>query len=298
MWLLSVTTFSMSAFAQYNQQKRPLPKGAGGETLTTQFVKTGLYLISGGGCNSLLRLTGNGLILVDGKLPGSYDALLAQVGKISEQPVRAVVLTDHNPCRSGNDAKFIAAGTGIIAQQNVTHHLANAQPGVEATPPSITFDRDYQVRLGGVEIQLMHFGAAHTDANTVVYFPGQKVVAVGDLFAASPVPDFAAGGSLVGWGTVLGEVLKLDFDLAVPGSGAPISKTDLQAYKTKMDTLSARATDLVKRGVPKDQFGAHLRTDDLGWKLNLTADQVAGIYAELAHSKQTADAGHVSSQKN
>ena len=54
--------------------------------LTLQLVKTGLYLINGQGSNSLLRLSANGLILVDGKLPGNYDALRARAKKISDQP--------------------------------------------------------------------------------------------------------------------------------------------------------------------------------------------------------------------
>jgi hypothetical protein len=45
---------------------------------------------------------------------------------------------------------------------------------------------------------LFHFGNAYTDADTVVYFPNLRVVAVGNLFSATPDPDFSAGGSL--WG--------------------------------------------------------------------------------------------------
>ena len=46
---------------------------------------------------------------------------------------------------------------------------------------------------------------------------------MGDLFASTPNPDFAAGGSLVEWGPVLAQILKLDFDIAVPSEGPPHS---------------------------------------------------------------------------
>src|SRR4051812_7364603 len=62
--------------------------------LSTEFVKTGLYVITGEGNNSVLRLSGNGLVLVDGKLPGNYDALRKRVRKVSDQPVRYLILTD------------------------------------------------------------------------------------------------------------------------------------------------------------------------------------------------------------
>src|ERR1700730_13702712 len=54
-------------------------------------------------------------------------------------------------------------------------------PGGKVAPPTITSDHGYTLRLGGVEVKLMHFGNAHTKGGTVVYFSNLKVVAVGDL---------------------------------------------------------------------------------------------------------------------
>ena len=151
--------------------------------------------------------------------------------------------------------------------------------------PLITYDHDYQIRLGGVEVQLFHFGNAHTNSDTVAYFPNLKVVAVGDLFASTPNPDFSAGGSLVGWRSVLAQVLKLDFDVVVPGTGPVVTRADLEAFKTKIDTVVARATELVKNGVPKDQLMAQLKTDDLGWQFSFTGDQLDSFYTELSRTK-------------
>jgi glyoxylase-like metal-dependent hydrolase (beta-lactamase superfamily II) len=77
--------------------------------LQIQMVKTGLFLISGGGANSLLRLSANGEILVDGKRLGNYAALMSQVreiSKITDMPVRVVVITNHHEDRSGTNEKF------------------------------------------------------------------------------------------------------------------------------------------------------------------------------------------------
>ena len=49
--------------------------------LSSDLVKTGLYVLTGKGSNSVLRLSANGLILVDGKLPGSYDDARGARGK-------------------------------------------------------------------------------------------------------------------------------------------------------------------------------------------------------------------------
>jgi cyclase len=283
---LLATAGTIVASAQYNRPEERAEKSAAGATLTTEFVKTGLYVISGGGDNTLLRLTGNGSILVDGKLPGNYDLLLKRVNRISDQPVRALIVTDRDESANGNNAKFLEAGTRIIAQENAKPNLpVYAAPDAKIAPSIITYDRDYTLRLGGVEAQLLHFGNAHTSGDTVVYFPNLKVVAVGDLFATTPNPDFSAGGSLVGWGPVLAQILKLDFDVVVPGTGSPVSRADLETFKTKLDTLVSRAAELAKEGVPKDQLMAQLKTDDLGFQLSFTGDQLDHFLAELSSTK-------------
>src|SRR3984893_14325921 len=105
--------------------EEPPEKGSQEVRLTTQLLKTGLFLISGGGANSLLRLSANGLILVDGKRPENYAALMSQVrtiSRITDTPIRVVIVTNHHEDRSGTNAKFLAAGAQIIAQENVGHN--------------------------------------------------------------------------------------------------------------------------------------------------------------------------------
>jgi len=264
------------------------------EGMTSQYVKTGLYVISGRGSNSVLRLSANGLILVDGKLPGGYDALMGQVKRMSKQPVRALILTSYQESCSGNNAKFVENGTAIVAQENVKLYLASYKSASgKAVPPTITYGSDYDIHLGGVDVQLLHFGNARTNSDTVVYFPNLKVVALGDLFASAPDPDYSAGGSLLGWGPVLAQILKLDFDTAVPGEGPTVTRADVEAFKTKVDTLTARASALVSKGVPRDQFMGQLKTDDLGWNLNFTPAQIDGLYDELSRIGQPVHAAEL-----
>jgi glyoxylase-like metal-dependent hydrolase (beta-lactamase superfamily II) len=268
----------LESAAQYNHPKEPVDP-----TLSYQIVKTGLHMISGKGGNCLLRLSANGLILVDANLPGNDEALLKGVHKISDQPVRLVILTSSDKSTVGNSEKLLQTGAFFAVQENAKQNLMSSLPSADAGRIK-TYEREHLVRLGGIEVQVMHFGDAHTNADTVVYFPNLKVVAIGDLFSNTPNPDFSAGGSLVNWGTVLADVLKLDFDVAVPSAGPLVNKAEVQAFKTKIDTLVARASTLVKNGVAKDQLMSQLKTDDLGWKLAFTPDQVEHFYGELSQS--------------
>jgi glyoxylase-like metal-dependent hydrolase (beta-lactamase superfamily II) len=286
---LLAMAMAFAVSAEVLQENRSPATGGGDVTLTADLVKTGLYVITGGGGNTLMRFSANGLILVDGKLPGNYKALMSRVrklNKLSDLPVRVLIVTNHHETHAGNNAQFLAAGIPIIAQENARNRLRTYQPAAnESASPVVAFEREYTLRLGGVEVQLRHFGNARTDGDTVVYFANLKAIAVGDLFTPdTPRPDFLAGGSFVGWAPVLAQVLKLDFDVVMPSTGPMVTRADLEAFKTKIDALVSRATALVRNGVAKDQLMAQLATDDLGWRFSFTSEEIDRFYAELSES--------------
>ncbi len=259
---------------------------AQGVHLDAELVRTGLYLIRGGGGNSLLRLSANGMLLVDGKLPGTYRPLMSQVHKISklsDMPVRVLVLTDHHEEHAGNSAQFAAAGVAIVAQREALASLGLPESHDAAGRSLVVaYDDERTLSLGGVEVQLKHFGPARTSGDTVVYFPDMKIVALGDLFSTdAPVPDFAAGGSLLGWASVLARVLELDFDRVVPGRGPVVGRAALVAFQDKLDAVVSRAGALVRAGVGEDGLMSRLRTDDLGWQLDFTGVALNSFYGEF-----------------
>jgi cyclase len=270
------------ASAQYAPNN---PKDAAG-VLTSHYVKTGLYVISGGGGNTVLRLSGNGLILVNGKSANNYDELLLRVRKIVDQPIRVVINTDHFEDHNGTNVKFLRDGIQVVAQENAKRNLlVDNTSGANLTPPSAVYDHEQMLNFGAVQVQLLHFGNARTNGDTVVYFPDLKTVAVGGLYSLNPEPDYAEGGSLIGWAQTLGEVLKLDFDVAVPDSGATISRSDLESLKARIDEFTSRAAKLIKDGTPKDQLVSQLRLEDAGLRGNLSGKELDGLYAELSRGQ-------------
>src|SRR5207247_10666556 len=129
--------------------------------------------------------------------------------------------------------------------------------------------KEYVLKLGGAEVQAHSFGRGHTGDDTMVYFPDLKVVMVSDQITNNaPIVDFANGGSAVEWTQILDGVLKLDFDMAIPGRGEPKSRAEVQAYRAQFATFMSRATDAIKAGATRDQLAAQVKTDDLGWMFN------------------------------
>ena len=265
--------------AQYAPRTPNDAKGA----LTASYVKTGLYVISGGGSNTVLRLSGNGLILVNGKYSENYDELQRRVKKIVDQPVRAEINTDHYANHNGTNGQFTAAGVRVIAQQNAARHLHDQNSSQTQTSlPAWTYENEKTLQFGPVTVQLLHIGAAHTDGDTAVYFPDLKAVALGSLYSTNPVPDYSAGGTLAGWKDGLDRILKLDFDVAIPDSGPSVSRAEVEALRNKIDLLINRGKAVVKSGVPRDQLLSRLKVDDLGWTLNLSGDQLEHLFGELS----------------
>jgi cyclase len=288
--LITLAILAATVLAQPQPPAAPAASGrAAPQPQAIQQVKPGLYMITGAGGNSTVRVTTQGLIVVDGKLPGqaNYDALMALIKGISDQPIKYLIVTHHHADHTGNNQRFLDAGVQIVAHENLKKNLVTYAVDPKPAPPSMTYPgAQYNLTLGDVKVELHHFGRAHTSGDTVVYFPDLKVVSVSDVVTTGktgPLIDYAGGGSATDWTNVLAGILTLDFDAAIPGNGDVLTKADVQAYKTKFDTVIARAKDLVRMGVPQDQLLMQIKTDDIGWAPRVP--KVDAFYAELSEAK-------------
>jgi len=249
----------------------------------------------GGGGNSTFLVTKAGVILVDTKNMGEqqYKNLLDAIKTVTPQKVVYVFDTHHHADHTGNNEYFEKDGAKVIGQESMAEvfrtYTSTLAPHTPATP-NVLFKAKDTVTLGGATATAYHWRGGHTGNDAVIYFPGVKVVAGGDLLDTR-VPNYDApfGGSLLGYSASLGDILKLDFDVAVPGHGdAPWTKAEVKAQKAKIDTLIERATALVKAGTPKDKFidAINAKDEDLGWKLGgqfwAPQPRLDALYAELS----------------
>jgi glyoxylase-like metal-dependent hydrolase (beta-lactamase superfamily II) len=259
-------------------------RGGGQPVQPIQPIKPGLYVVAGAGANSVVRVTSEGVVLVDTKLPGdqNFNDLMAQIRTVTNQPVKSVIVTHHHADHTGNTAKFLEAGAQVIGHENLKKNLTTYQFTPLPAAPNVTYEKDYVVRLGGAEVQVHHYGRSHTSGDSIVFYPDLKVMVTSDAVTTGgtgPLVDYPGGGSALEWKQVLEAMLKLDFDTAIPGNGNALTKADVQAFKMKFDTMVDRATELVRNGVAKDQLLMQLKTDDLGWTPRIP--NVDAFYDEL-----------------
>jgi glyoxylase-like metal-dependent hydrolase (beta-lactamase superfamily II) len=260
-------------------------------------IKPDLYVVTGAGGNSTVRVTKDGIILVDTKNLGEnfYNELIAQIKTVSDKPVKEVIVTHVHQDHSGNTGRFIAAGARVTANEGEKAEVATYTSAAgKPDAPSVTYADKTVIKLGGAKAEVYHFGNGHTGGDSMVYFPDLKVLCGGDaIVGAQPNFDYPNGGSLLGEQKELSKAAKLKFDTVVPGhsgqASVTLTRADFDAYKMKIDTLVTRFKEQIKAGTPKDQILAKVKTDDLGWNVNTAQWQAPArldpLYDEFSKAK-------------
>ena len=279
------------------QQKKPAAP------MKIEKVKDDLYLLRGpfnpcapNGCSGgygddgllheagdvAVRVTPEGLIVVDDKYQENVAEILQHIKGISSQPIKYLLNTHHHTDHAGGDETFVKMTT-IIAHKNVRENfLKNKQPGA----PPVVFNNQASVFLGGVEVRAYYFGRGHTNGDAVIYFPDLKVIHTGDLITEGmPVMDYPNGASAVEWVKVLDEILKLDFDVVIPGHGKLLTKERIRSDRQKLVTMNQRMTELARKGVAKENLFEQLKLSDLGWDHTVSTvafkGGLSGYYDEM-----------------
>jgi glyoxylase-like metal-dependent hydrolase (beta-lactamase superfamily II) len=252
--------------------------------------KPGLYVIPGfdgglSGGNVAVRVTDEGVIVVDNKFEYSHADILRQIATVTTQPVRYVLNTHHHFDHAGSNADFMPDAQ-VVGHKNVRVNMnRNNQPGA----PNIQFDSAASVFLGDVEAQAYHFGRGHTNGDSVILFPDLLTVHTGDLFiwgdrldgsTLAPFIDYANGGSAADWTATLDGLLTLDFDTVIPGHGPILGRSDIRVFRGKFDQLLTRVRMHIDEGVSREAIADELDIEDLNWPL--APDRIQAIYDELS----------------
>lgn len=232
--------------------------------LDTTKVGDGLYVIHNVAVpgNVTVMVTNDGVLLVDDKFEVDLDNLLAEVRKLTMQPVKYVINTHYHGDHSGANARLQAMGVQVVASSNARAKMVEAkQPGW----PNVTVENRGTVHLGGKRAEIYYFGRSHTDGDVVVYFPDQKVIAMGDMFTfGDDVPqliDYSGGGSARAWPNTVDGALMLDFNTVVPGHGPNATKADLRKFRDSTVQIQARVKQLLAEKKGRADIDAMLRKE-------------------------------------
>jgi len=225
-----------------------------------------MAVVDGGGSNVLAFSTGEGVVLVDGGAPKSFDTIMASLG--ANAKVNTLFNTHHHVDQTGNNESFSKA-TKIIAHKRTLEwmsadHWIQADDRFEkARPkgarPTETFLTTGSLKTGGEQIDFGYLPLAHTNGDIYVHFRNANVLAVGDV--ASPLRDPALDYLTGAW--IGGRVDAMDILLSlaneqtriVPAYGPVLSKAEFKAERDMMEEVRKRLFDQVREGDgPKDML--------------------------------------------
>jgi len=212
--------------------------------------------------NTTVLVTNEGVVLVDDKFEIDHESIMAQLKKITNQPVKYVINTHYHGDHSGGNPKLQALGAQVITSQQAREKMEEIkQPGMA----NVTLDNSLRLFIGGKRIEMYRFGRAHTDGDIVVLFPDHRVLSAGDMFtfgdATPQLIDYAGGGSARDWTGTLDGALRLEFDQVVPGHGLVTTKQEMRKFRDSTMTLRTKVHDMIVGKKTKAEIEKMLRTD-------------------------------------
>lgn len=235
-------------------QGPPAPK-----VVEVEQVRDNLFVLKGGGGNTGLFITTNGVVVVDTKYPEWGHVILNKIKELTSKPVTMIINTHtHRDHSSGNpdfpvgieivthentkpnmekieDPEFVNKMVPVAgsSQMQLTHNVFKANNGRGL--PTKTFKDRLSLGSGNDRIDLYYFGRGHTNGDAWVVFPALRAMQTGDLFARKSFTgiDSKNGGSAVALVDTLAEATKAikNVDTIIPGHATQMfTMNDLREF--------------------------------------------------------------------
>jgi cyclase len=242
-------------------------------------VKDNLYVLKGGGGNTAVFVTANGVTVVDAKNPGWGTPILEKIKTLTDKPVTMLINTHtHGDHVSGN-VEFPAT-VDVVVQENTKANMEKMDIFKQNNNRGMakrTFKDKMTLGKGADQIDLYYFGPGHTNGDAIVVFPALRTAHIGDLFASKGLPlvDGANGGSVLHYPDTLMKVHSgiKNVDTLINGhSNTTTTWADLQEFaEFNRDFLTWAQGELKAGKTPEQAAG--------GWKV---AEKYKGYSSQVA----------------
>jgi cyclase len=238
------------------------------------------YTLEGQGGTIGILFGPDGVFMVDTQFAPLSEKIAAAIKQITPQPIKFIVNTHVHGDHTGGDENFGRMGATIISREELRFRLAHPNPQASGAPgvpmpaaglPRQTYRDRLTLHMNGEEVQLIAIPRAHTDGDTMVYFPGLDIIMTGDFYRSIQYPnvDRANGGSLQGLIDGLGEVIGHagPNTKIIPGHGPTVDRAAVTAHRDVAMTVRDRVATLVAQGKSEDEVVAAKVLADLDAKV-------------------------------
>jgi glyoxylase-like metal-dependent hydrolase (beta-lactamase superfamily II) len=250
---------------------------------------------------SLFVVGTNGVLLADGQgSPAATQRLLDEIRRITPLPVRwYVVGSDHGDHTAGNsvlprDVTWIVHpnSRAQLVRDSTSASQANARAAADAaakgtTPsaprvvivPPRAMEREREtVDLGGISVDVLFLGRAHTGGDLMVHVPRDRILFMSEAYLNRVFPAMRSAYPSE-WLAMIDRALGMDIARYVPGHGfieeGPASREELVTFQRALRDVIAEVRRLHAAGRTVDAAIGEARWGDYAtWFL---ADQQAPI---------------------
>jgi cyclase len=238
--LIAVGVLSWVVSAQQGGAQAP-------KVVDVEKLKDNLFVLKGGGGNTAVFITANGVVVVDAKNPGWGQPILDKIKTLTDKPITTLINTHtHGDHVSGN-VEFPAT-VDIVTHENTKANMEKMLAPSGFPPaqtnifkenngrgmPKRTFKDKMSIGNGPDRIDLFYFGRAHTNGDAWVVFPSLRTMHAGDAFSGKNVPllDAVNGGSGVAIPDTFQKVYDTvkNVDTIITGHSTQMTWADLKEY--------------------------------------------------------------------
>lgn len=246
-----------------------------------------------------LVVTLEGSVLMDPG--GSYkgaELLNAAVRSVTDQPVVYVINTGGQDHRWLGNGYWQAQGAKVIASTEAVadhkdreslHFTMLSQligAGLDGTEPAyadITFETDYTLEIGGVSLEIMHRGPAHTPGDSFVWLDERDVMFTGDIVYVERLLGNGPARNTRSWVEVFDQMAAFNPTHIVPGHG---HATDMMT--ARHDTYDYLVNMRTQIGALIDEGGDIIdapKIDQSPWAYLDQFDSLAGRNAQATYEE-------------
>lgn len=221
------------------------------------------FVAASSGYHSMFIVNDEGVAAFETVNSKHSAAMVEAIRKVTDKPIRYALQT-HNHWDHASGGKVLQdVGAKTVMHKRAAEYL-EANPGQDTSPPDLVWEGDLrEIELGDITIQMHYLGLNHGLGMTVFVVPEHRVAYIADLVTPNRVmftivPDF----NLKEWERTLGEILELDFDIAVCShNDLPIEEAMKGCTKEHVSEQRAFMQDLrqaifaeFKKGTPPPQI--------------------------------------------
>jgi len=242
-------------------------------------IADGVYIYAKNGqSNCGIIVTQEGVVLIDsGPNPPDSQVIMKAVRQLTAQPVRFLINTEtHNDHTTGN---FVFSPPAIViaargATQGIKSYydpkrnekliaesaeMRKAFRGFRLVTPQVEFHDRMVLQLGGRTMEIMQLNNIHSDADTAIWLPKERV-----LFSAATaaVKRFGFLRPFVTIENIKADIKKLkalNAEVIVPAHGLPGTVAPLNDTDRFYDVLLDRVGKLVVQGKSLEAVKSELR---------------------------------------